>query len=115
MIQSLGRSQDKPVPEPFRIIGHPVVLAIIPFIFLSKKVGHSPKPTPINPPCHNTPLPVYNHRTGPRSPTGLLRTKHQTHPAYSGKMLLPEAALNEPSLAGGLLNRETRPSAIPAR
>ena len=30
-------------------------------------------------------------------------------------MLLPEAALNEPSLAGGLLNRETRPSAILAR
>ena len=30
-------------------------------------------------------------------------------------MLLPEAALNEPSLAGGLFNREARPSAIQAR
>ena len=30
-------------------------------------------------------------------------------------MLLPEAALNEPSLAGDLLSRETRPSAIQAQ
>ena len=45
----------------------------------------------------------------------LNRTKQQTYQALSGKMLLPEAALNEPSLAGGLLNRETRPSAIQAR
>ena len=54
--------------------------------------------TDANPPCQNTPLPVYNHRTGTRSPTGLLQTKQQTHQAHSGKMLLPEAAVNEPSL-----------------
>ena len=54
--------------------------------------------TDANPPCQNTPLPVYNHRTGTRSPTGLLQTKQQTHRAHSGKMLLPGAALNEPSL-----------------
>ena len=71
--------------------------------------------TDANPPCQNTPLPVYNHRTGALSPTGLLQTKQQTHQAHSGTMLLPEAALNEPSLAGGLLKRETRPSAIQAR
>ena len=32
MIQSLGRSQDRSLREPFRIIEHPVVLAITPFI-----------------------------------------------------------------------------------
>ena len=54
--------------------------------------------TDANPPCQNTPLPVYNHRTGTRSPTGLLQTRQQTHRAHSGKMLLPGAALTEPSL-----------------
>ena len=54
-------------------------------------------------------------RTGPRSPTGLLQTRQQTHQALSGKMLLPETALDEPRLAGGLLDRETQPTAILAR
>ena len=35
-----------------------------------------------------------------------------THQAHPGKMMLPEAALNEPGLVGGLLNRETRPSSV---
>ena len=71
--------------------------------------------TDANPPCQNTPLPVYNHRNGTLSPTGLLQTKQQTHQARSGKMLLPEAVLNEPGLAGGLFNREAWPSAIQAQ
>ena len=33
----MGRSQDRPLPEPFCIIEHPVVLAITPFIFRPEK------------------------------------------------------------------------------
>jgi len=35
-----GRSRiDRPLPEPFRVIGHPVILAIAPFIFRPEKSG----------------------------------------------------------------------------
>ena len=94
MIQSLGRSQDRPLREPFRIIEHTVVLAITSFIFRPEKSGALPNRHQSAMSEHNTPGPVGR---GPL-PMGLLQTKQQTHRACSGKLLLPEAALNEPSL-----------------
>ena len=48
--------------------------------------------------------------TGPGpAPQLVCLEQQQTHRAFCGKMMLPEAALNEPRLAGGLLRRQTRP------